>query len=122
MTKRARLGLTTTLGLSFLVTIASISKIDYVYALCPYTETLHIVGRLIIVMAAEINVVIVVASVSILATLFLHHRSRNSMYKDPTLLTFEIQVERTSKRGLLQLSNPFEHPPSKNTSVVKYDS
>lgn len=69
LNNRARLGLTVMPGLSFFATIASISKIYYVYALNSCTNTLHIVGRSII-MAAEINVVIVVALVPILVLLF----------------------------------------------------
>ncbi|KAI4849517.1 hypothetical protein E4T45_05881, partial [Aureobasidium sp. EXF-8846] len=122
LTKRARLGLAVTLGLSFFATIASISKIYHIYALYSFTSAMHIVGRLIVVMAVEINVVIVVASVPILAPLFLHNRHRNSIYKDPVLPTFEVRVESTSKRGLLQKSNLSGYSPSENTSAVRYDS
>ncbi|KAI4853824.1 hypothetical protein E4T44_00602 [Aureobasidium sp. EXF-8845] len=121
MTKRTRLGLAATLGLSFFATIASISKIYYVYALYAYTTTLHIIGRLIVVMAVEINVVIIAASIPILAPLFLHHRSRKSMYKGPVLPTFETKIETAPKSGFLHMNKPFGHSPSENTSVTGHD-
>ncbi|KAI4853124.1 hypothetical protein E4T44_01039 [Aureobasidium sp. EXF-8845] len=100
MVKRARLGLFAALGLSFFATIASISKIYYVYALYAYTTTLHVIGRLIIVMAVEIDVVIIAASIPILAPLFLRNCSRNLIPNNPVLPAYEVQIALTDRANI----------------------
>ncbi|KEQ68695.1 hypothetical protein M436DRAFT_10853, partial [Aureobasidium namibiae CBS 147.97] len=69
MTPRARLGLVATLGLSFFATIASAIKVYYVYALYTFAPSMQEVGHLILVMCVEINVVIIAASIPVLAPL-----------------------------------------------------
>ncbi|KAG9670151.1 hypothetical protein KCU99_g6920, partial [Aureobasidium melanogenum] len=95
MTPRARLGLVATLGLSFFATIASAIKVYYVYAMYTFAPSMPEVGHLIIVMCVEINVVIIAASIPVLAPLFLQKsgRSRKGMYKDPVLPTYDISAE-----------------------------
>ncbi|KAI4753625.1 hypothetical protein E4T52_14237 [Aureobasidium sp. EXF-3400] len=95
MTPRARLGLVATLGLSFFATVASAIKAYYVYAMYTFAPSMPEVGHLIIVMCVEINVVIIAASIPVLAPLFLQKsgRSRKGMYKDPVLPTYDISAE-----------------------------
>ncbi|KAI4857504.1 hypothetical protein E4T45_01003 [Aureobasidium sp. EXF-8846] len=122
MVKRARLGLFAALGLSFFATIASISKIYYVYALYAYTTTLHVIGRLIIVMAVEIDVVIIAASIPILAPLFLRNCSRNLIPNNPVLPAYEVQIVSAPRRNLLRLAKLFRRSPTGQTSVARHDS
>ncbi|KAI4716120.1 hypothetical protein E4T48_07683 [Aureobasidium sp. EXF-10727] len=98
MTPRARMGIVATLGLSLFATIASVIKIYYVYALYTFTPSVQAVQRLIIVMGVEINVVIIAASIPVLAPLFLQKsgKSRKGMYKDPVLPTYDISAESAS--------------------------
>ncbi|KAK5999686.1 hypothetical protein QM012_005092 [Aureobasidium pullulans] len=120
MTSRARLGLVATLGLSFFATIASVIKIYYVYAMYTFAPSLQTAGHLILVMGVEINVVIIAASIPVLAPLFLQKsgRSKKNMYKDPVLPTYDISKE--SPGVSLQLSSKtlVNSTNSKNISVV----
>ncbi|THZ64115.1 hypothetical protein D6C85_08712 [Aureobasidium pullulans] len=122
MTARAKLGLFATLGLSFFATIASICKIYYVYALYTYKTTLYIIGRLSIVMGVEVNVVIIAASIPIIAPLFLRKCSRNSIPLESILPTYEVQIEGASKSTLLQLATRFWRSPTGNRSLIRHDS
>jgi hypothetical protein len=117
MTSRARLGLGATLGLSFFATIASVIKIYYVYALYSFTPSVAVVARLIIVMGVEINVVIIAASIPVLAPLFLQKsgKSRKNMYKDPVLRTYDVSAEGPSIS--LQSSSKTFGSSEKNKSV-----
>ncbi|KAI4839176.1 hypothetical protein E4T45_09652 [Aureobasidium sp. EXF-8846] len=117
MTSRARLGLGATLGLSFFASVASAIKIYYVYALYTFSPSVQTVGRLIIVMGVEINVVIISASIPVLAPLFLQKsgKSRKNMYKEPELATYDISREGQSFS--LQSSNKFSGSPVKGESV-----
>lgn len=120
MTPRARLGLVATLGLSFFATIASVIKIYYVYALYTYVPTMHMVGCLITVMGVEINVVIIAASIPVLAPLFLQKsgQNRKRMYKEPVLPTYNISAEGPDT-SLQSTSKTFaSSAKSKNISVV----
>ncbi|KEQ66135.1 uncharacterized protein M437DRAFT_27638, partial [Aureobasidium melanogenum CBS 110374] len=76
MTARKKCGIAVVLGLSFFATIASICKIYYVNALYTTQYVLPIAERLMIVMGAEINTLIIAASLPILGPLFLHRFSR----------------------------------------------
>lgn len=120
MTPRARLGLVATLGLSFFATIASVIKIYYVYALYTFIPTIQAVEHLIIVMGVEINVVIIAASIPVLAPLFLvkSGQNRKRMYKEPVLPTYNISAE--GPDTLLQSSSKTfaSSTKSKNISVV----
>lgn len=110
MTPRARFGLVATLGLSFFATIASVIKIWCVYALYTYKPALETVGRLIIVMGVEINVVVIAASIPVLAPLFLQKsaQSRKRMYKEPELATYDFGAESAVTKDIsLQSSNTF---------------
>lgn len=113
MTARARLGLVATLGLSFFASIASVIKIYYVYALYTFAPNLHTVARLITVMGVEINVVVIAASIPVLAPLFLQKsgKSRKGIYKDPVLPTYD--VEGASKGSELQSDKSFNTLSSK---------
>jgi len=116
MTARARLGLAATLGLSFFATIASVIKIWCVYALYTYKPSLETVGRLVIVMGVEINVVIIAASIPVLAPLFLQKSGTNKkrMYKEPELKTYDTGAESAATKDIsLQSSNTFASSPSK---------
>jgi hypothetical protein len=117
MTPRARLGLGATLGLSFFATIASVIKVYYVYALYTFTPSVPVVARLILVMGVEINVVIIAASIPVLAPLFLQKsgKSKKSMYKDPVLRTYDNSAE--SPSVALQSSNKTFGSSEKHTSV-----
>jgi len=120
MTASARLGLVATLGLSFFATIASVIKIYYVYALYTFTPTMQMFRHLIIVMGVEINVVIIAASIPVLAPLFLQKsgQSRKRMYKEPELPTYNISAE-DSGVSLQSSSKTFESSAKgKNVSVV----
>jgi hypothetical protein len=120
MTSRARIGLGATLGLSFFASVASVIKIYYVYALYTFSPSVQTVGRLIIVMGVEINVVIISASIPVLAPLFLQKsgKSRKNMYKEPELATYDISREGQSFS--LQSSNKTSGSilKGKNVSVV----
>ncbi|THX74060.1 hypothetical protein D6D05_07132 [Aureobasidium pullulans] len=122
MTTRARLGLFAVLGFSFFATIASTIKIYCVYALYAYTTTIHVIARLIVVMAVEMNVVIIAASIPILAPIFLGNLKRKSMLNDPVLPTYEARVEGTPKSGLLRLTNLSRRLPTEYPSIIRYDS
>lgn len=116
MTARARLGLVATLGLSFFATIASVIKIWCVYALYTYKPALETVGRLIIVMGVEINVVVIAASIPVLAPLFLQKsgQSRKRMYKEPELKTYDTGAESAATKDIsLQSSSTFGTSSSK---------
>lgn len=116
MTPRARLGLVATLGLSFFATIASVIKIWCVYALYTYKPALETVGRLIIVMGVEINVVIIAASIPVLAPLFLQksEKTRKRMYKEPELATYDFGAESAATEDIsLQSSATFGTSSSK---------
>lgn len=120
MTPRARLGLVATLGLSFFATIASVIKIYYVYALYTFIPTIQLVGRLIIVMGVEINVVIIAASIPVLAPLFLQKsgQNRKRMYKEPVLPTYNISAEGPDASLQSSNKNLMSSAKSKNISVV----
>ncbi|KEQ68319.1 hypothetical protein M436DRAFT_58792 [Aureobasidium namibiae CBS 147.97] len=116
MTARARLGLAATLGLSFFATIASVIKIWCVYALYTYKPSLETVGRLVIVMGVEINVVIIAASIPVLAPLFLQKSGTNKkrMYKEPELKTYDTGAESAATKDIsLQSSNTLGTSSSK---------
>jgi hypothetical protein len=116
MKYRARLGLAATLGLSFFATIASVIKVWCVYALYTYMPSLQTVGRLIVVMGVEINVVIIAASIPVLAPLFLQKsgKSRKGMYKDPVLPTYDTGAESAASKDIsLQSSSTFGNSSSK---------
>jgi hypothetical protein len=115
MKYRARLGLAATLGLSFFATIASVIKIWCVYALYTYMPSLETVGRLIIVMGVEINVVIIAASIPVLAPLFLQksEKSKKRMYKEPVLQTYDTGAEGAAAKDIsLQSSSTFGNSSS----------
>lgn len=120
MTTRARLGLVATLGLSFFATVASVIKIYYVYALYTFTPTIQMVERLIIVMGVEINVVVIAASIPVLAPLFLQKngQSRKRMYKEPVLPTYNISAEGPDDSLYLSSKTFGSSAKSKNISVV----
>ncbi|THY32788.1 hypothetical protein D6D01_02449 [Aureobasidium pullulans] len=124
MTAKARLGLVATLGLSFFASIASVIKIYYVYALYTYSPNLHTVERLIMVMGVEINVVVIAASIPVLAPLFWQKsgQSRKGIYKDPVLPTYDISVEGTSKGSELQSGKIFNTTSSTKTFVGQSSS
>ncbi|KAI5274207.1 hypothetical protein E4T47_02664 [Aureobasidium subglaciale] len=107
MTYRARVGLAATLGLSFFATIASVIKIWCVYDLYTYAPSLQTVGRLIMVMGAEINVVVIAASIPVLAPLFLQKsgRSRKGMYKEPELATYDTGAQSAATKDISLLSS-----------------
>ncbi|KAH0344180.1 hypothetical protein KCU83_g8454, partial [Aureobasidium melanogenum] len=120
MTPRARLGLVATLGLSFFATIGSAIKVYYVYAMYTFAPSMPEVGHLIMVMGVEINVVIIAASIPVLAPLFLQKsgRSRKGMYKDPVLPTYDFSAEGTDA-SLQSSSKTFgSSAKSKNMSIA----
>lgn len=124
MTAKARLGLVATLGLSFFASIASVIKVYYVYALYTYSPNLHTVERLIMVMGVEINVVVIAASIPVLAPLFLQKsgQSRKGIYKDPVLPTYDISGEGASKGSELQSGKTFKTTSSTKTFVGQSSS
>ncbi|TIA20830.1 hypothetical protein D6C81_04033 [Aureobasidium pullulans] len=127
MTAKARLGLAATLGLSFFASIASVIKIYYVYALYTYSPNPLTIERLILVMGVEINIVVIAASIPVLAPLFLQKsgQSRKGIYKDPVLPTYDISVEGASKGSDLQSGKTFNTSSSKTfgqSSSGKKDS
>lgn len=116
MTARARLGLVATLGLSFFATIASVIKIWCVYALYTYKPLIETVGRLVVVMGVEINVVVIAASIPVLAPLILQRseKSRKGMYKDPVLPTYDTGAESAATKDIsLQSTQTFGTSSSK---------
>ncbi|THX45456.1 hypothetical protein D6D08_10399 [Aureobasidium pullulans] len=128
MTAKARLGLAATLGLSFFASIASVIKIYYVYALYTYSPNPLTIQRLILVMGVEINIVVIAASIPVLAPLFLQksgQRGRKGIYKDPVLPTYDISGEGASKGSELQSGKTFNTSSSKTfgqSSSGKKDS
>ncbi|KAG9857106.1 hypothetical protein KCU98_g1177, partial [Aureobasidium melanogenum] len=120
MTPRARLGLVATLGLSFFATIASAIKVYYVYAMYTFAPSMPEVGHLIMVMCVEINVVIIAASIPVLAPLFLQKtgRSRKGMYKDPVLPTYDISAEGTDVSMPSSSKTLGSSAKSKNISIA----
>lgn len=119
MTPRARLGLVATLGLSFFATIASAIKVYYVYAMYTFAPSMQEVGHLILVMCVEINVVIIAASIPVLAPLFLQKsgRSRKGMYKDPVLPTYVVSGEEPSSSKTFGGSRKSENMSIATTAV-----
>lgn len=103
MTARKRFGIAVVLGLSFFATIASICKIYYVNVLYTTQYVLPVAERLIIVMGAEINIVIIAASLPILGPLFLHRFSRDPVKRIQTLPIYEVHVEKGSKKALIKI-------------------
>lgn len=103
MTACRKLGIAVVLGLSFFASIASICKIYYVNVLYTTQYVLPVAERLMIVMGAEINIVIIAASLPILGPLFLHHFSRAPTKRIQTLPIYEVHVEKGSKRGLIKV-------------------
>ncbi|THW75039.1 hypothetical protein D6D18_10026 [Aureobasidium pullulans] len=127
MTAKARLGLAATLGLSFFAAIASVIKIYYVYALYTYSPNPLTIQRLILVMGVEINIVVIAASIPVLAPLFLQKsgRSRKGIYKDPVLPTYDFGGQGASKGSELQSGKTFDTSSSKtfgHSSSSKKDS
>ncbi|THX03348.1 hypothetical protein D6D13_07721 [Aureobasidium pullulans] len=116
MTAKARLGLAATLGLSFFAAIASVIKIYYVYALYTYSPNPLTIERLILVMGVEINIVVIAASIPVLAPLFLQksgQRGRKGIYKDPVLPTYDFGGQGASKGSELQSGKTFDTSSSK---------
>lgn len=127
MTAKARLGLAATLGLSFFAAIASVIKIYYVYALYTYSPNPLTIERLILVMGVETNIVVIAASIPVLAPLFLQKsgQSRKGIYKDPVLPTYDFGGQGASKGSELQSGKTFDTSSSKtfgHSSSGKKDS
>lgn len=97
MTRRTKLSVTATLSLSIFASIASVAKIYYVYVMYSPMSTSTAFVRIYMSMAVEANVVIIVASMPILAPLFLHRNGRTSTSQAPILPTFQSSIESTSR-------------------------
>lgn len=96
MDSRTKFGIAATLGLSIFASAASIAKIYFINVLYSPMPTSKTFGQLYITMSVEINIVIIVASLPILAPLVLNRGGRSSTSQAPVLATYESSVEATS--------------------------
>lgn len=123
MTTRTKIGVSITLCVSIFASIASICKIYYIFILYSETSNFLIFPRLYIVMAVEINVVIIVASLPILAPLLPKRNGRGSSAQVPILPCFEVHVDACSKTGMTSLSSVTRPSLSlKKPFLIKHDS
>jgi len=122
MTACRKFGIAMVLGLSFFATIASICKIYYVNALYSTQYVLPIAEQLIIVMGAEINIVIIAASLPILGPFFLHRFSRAPVKRIQTLPIYEVHVEKGPRKPLVKIGVlPLPGSLSTRGSIFKSD-
>lgn len=106
MTARTKIGVSITLCVSLFASIGSICKIYYTYVLYSGKSDIFLAfARLYIVMAVEINVVIMVASLPILAPLLSKGSNHGSSAQVAILPCFEVHVDARSTRGMSSLSS-----------------
>lgn len=103
MTARRKLGVAVILSLSFFATIAGICKIYHVNAFYTTQYVLPVTEGLIIIMSAEINIVIIAASLPTLGPLFLHRFGRAPVNRAQTLPIYEVHVDSGSKKALTKI-------------------
>lgn len=124
MTARTKMGISITLCVSIFASIASICKIYYTFVLYSrQSDIFLVIARLYIVMAVEINVVIMVASLPILAPLLSKRSNHGSSAQVAILPCFEAHVEARSTRGMTSLSSVTRPSLSlKKAFFIKHDS
>lgn len=98
MNVRTKAGIIITLGLSLFASAASICKAYFTYVLYSPEATPKVLGEVLgqiyIVMGVEVTIVIIVASIPVLAPLVLRRSgSRGSSYQTPVLAEYDISVE-----------------------------
>lgn len=106
MNMRTKVGIMATLGLSLFAAVASTCKVWYTHVLYSLDPNAVTQARLYIVMAVEINIVIIVASLPVLAPLVLKPRNNGSSYQTPMLRTYSFNVEDTSKDAMSSIKKP----------------
>ncbi|KAF1354574.1 hypothetical protein BDV97DRAFT_343511 [Delphinella strobiligena] len=124
MTARTKIGVSITLCVSIFASIASICKIYYVFVMyLAKSDSFLVFARLFVIMAVEINVVIIVASLPILAPLLSKRSGRGSSAQMAILPSFEAHVDASSRKGLMSLSSVTRPSLSlKKPFLIKHDS
>lgn len=94
---RTKAGIIATLGLSLFASAASVCKAYYTYVLYSPKATPEVLGQVYIVMGVEVTIVVIVASIPVLAPLVLRRSGRGSSYQTPVLAEYDISVEDKSR-------------------------